>query len=252
MKNSIIIFTDGSSLGNPGPGGWGAIVSDGKIVVELGGREAHTTNNRMELTGAIEALKSIKGKKGDAVIHTDSRYVINGITSWIMEWEKRNWMTKQKKPVENKDLWEILWRLVNERDKKEKISWQHVGGHVGIAGNERVDEIATAYAAEETMALYHGPLSRYAHDIKNIDAKRAKSASRKESKSRSRVKAYSYVSLVNGIFKQHATWGECEKRVKGVSGAKFKKALSKEDEHAIRAAWGGCKIPPAILTQNIL
>src|SRR3989344_3991827 len=121
MKNSIIIFTDGSSLGNPGPGGWGAIVSDGKIVVELGGREAHTTNNRMELTGAIEALKSIKGKKGDAVIHTDSRYVINGITSWIMEWEKRNWMTKQKKPVENKDLWEILWRLVNERDKKKKF-----------------------------------------------------------------------------------------------------------------------------------
>lgn len=238
MKNLITIFTDGSSLGNPGPGGWGAIIADEKTVIELGGREAHTTNNRMELTGAIEALDSIKNKKGDVVIHTDSRYVINGITAWIMEWEKRNWMTKQKKPVENRDLWETLWKLVRGRAKKGKISWQHVGGHVGIAGNERVDEIATSFAGEIKPALYNGPVSAYTHDIKNTEAIHTKSASRSASKSRSRAKAYSYVSLVDGIFKKHTTWAECEKRVKGISGAKFKKALSEEDERAIRAAWG--------------
>lgn len=238
MKENIIIFTDGSSLGNPGPGGWGAIVTEKETVFELGGREKHTTNNRMELTATIEALDSIKHKPGTVVVHTDSRYVIHGITMWVSDWKKRDWMTKAKKPVENRDLWEKLSHLVDTRETPGKISWKHVGGHVGIAGNERADEIATSYAKGEKLKLYHGPFANYEHDVKNTVASGKKVRTRSASRARSRVKAYSYLSLVNGVLKRHSTWEECEKRVKGVRGVKFKKAISKEDEKKICVEWG--------------
>ena len=238
MKENIIIFTDGSSLGNPGPGGWGAIVVEKETVFELGGREKHTTNNRMELTAAIEALHSIKNKSGDAVVYTDSSYVIRGITQWISDWKKRDWMTKAKKPVENRDLWEKLDLLASERISLGTLSWKHVGGHVGIAGNERADEIATSYAQGNKIKLYHGPFVNYGHDIKNTVASGKKVRTRSASRARSRIKAYSYLSLVNGLLRKHITWEECEKRVKGVRGVKFKKAISKEDEKNIRAEWG--------------
>ncbi|MBI5817313.1 MAG: ribonuclease HI [Candidatus Yonathbacteria bacterium] len=238
MNENIIIFTDGSSLGNPGPGGWGAIVAEGETVFELGGREKHTTNNRMELTAAIEALHAVKNKKGNIMLHTDSRYVIHGITLWVSDWKKRDWITKAKKPVENRDLWEKLDLLVSERDSLGALSWKHVGGHVGIAGNERADEIATSYAKGEKLKLYHGPFANYEHDIKNTVASGEKTKTRSAFRARSRVKAYSYLSLVNGVLKRHATWEECEKRVKGVRGVKFKKAISKEDEKKICTEWG--------------
>lgn len=238
MERDIIIYTDGSSLGNPGPGGWGAIIAEGETVIERGAGDKHTTNNRMELTAAIKALDEIKHKKGNVRMHTDSRYVINGITKWVSEWKKRDWMTKGKTPVENRDLWEELSRLVGERKSLGTIAWEHVGGHVGIAGNERADEIATSFAEGEETELYHGPRAHYAHDLNNTTAVETKHAARAASKTRSRAKAYSYVSLVDGVFKRHATWAECEKRVKGARGAKFKKALSAEDEHMIRAEWG--------------
>ncbi|MDO8572863.1 MAG: ribonuclease HI [bacterium] len=236
--NIITIFTDGSSLGNPGPGGWGAIIAEGENVLELGGNEKHTTNNRMELTGAISAIEAVKNKKENITLHTDSRYVIHGITQWVTEWKKRDWMTKAKKPVENRDLWEKLSHLVDTRAKLGNISWEHVGGHVGIAGNERADKIATSYAKGEKLELYHGPFANYEHDIKNTTASGKKTRTRSASRARSRVKAYSYLSLVNGVLKKHITWEECEKRVKGVRGVKFKKAISKEDEKKIRAEWG--------------
>lgn len=235
---TIIIYTDGSSLGNPGPGGWGTIVFENGVITELGGRETHTTNNRMELTAAIKALAGVKNKKGNIILHTDSRYVINGITKWLSEWKKRDWMTKAKKPVENRDLWEALDTLVLGHENFSKISWKHVGGHVGIAGNERADEIATSFAEKGSPALYHGTASGYTHDLKNNTASHGKSVSRTASKNRSRAKAYSYLSLVGGVLKYHTTWVECERRVKGVPGAKFKKALSEDDEKAIREAWG--------------
>jgi ribonuclease HI len=237
-RNTIIIYTDGSSLGNPGPGGWGAIVLEDDVVTELGGKDAHTTNNRMELTGAIRALAAVNNKKGDIILHTDSRYVINGITQWIPEWEKRNWMTKAKKPVENRDLWEELSRLVKLHNMEGTILWKHVGGHVGITGNERVDEIATSFAEGKIPKLYRGPVLNYAYDLSNTKAFHVKRASRATSKVRSRAKAFSYLSLVDGVFKRHATWAECEKRVKGVRGAKFKKVLSAEEEKMIRTDWG--------------
>ena len=144
MNKKIEIFTDGSSLGNPGPGGWGAVVvSDSKIINEFGGHEAETTNNRMELQAVIETLKHIlkKHSKDHIIIHTDSTYVLLGITSWIHNWEKNNWKTANKKPVLNKDLWQELISLV--REFGENLSWQKVKGHNGHIHNERADEIAT-------------------------------------------------------------------------------------------------------------
>ncbi len=220
------IFTDGSSRGNPGPGGWGAIVVDGDLVTELGGRDGHTTNNKMEITAAIEACKKLK--VGDsAILHSDSSYVINGITKWVHGWKKNNWITSQKKDVENRDLWEKLVDVT----KGKNISWKYVGGHVGVKGNERCDVIATSFADGKPEQLYSGPLSAF--PIKNITdvSQDVGSAEIKKSNSaRSKAKAYSYISAVNGIVKIHSTWAECEARVKGVKGARFKKALNAEEE----------------------
>jgi ribonuclease HI len=236
----IIIFADGSSMGNPGPGGWGAVVILGNNVMELGGGEKYTTNNRMELTASIQALSSVKGKRGKIVFYTDSRYVIYGVTKWIHGWEKSCWIGANRKEVLNKDLWVKLGRLVKDKN----IEWKHVRGHVGIAGNERADFLATMCAREQKWKkekFFMGPLSKYPFDVLNTKADAGKSAAREKMKSRknnSGVKAHSYLSLVGGKLMRHKTWGECEKRVKGVSGAKFKKAVSAEDEKDIMKSWG--------------
>ena len=148
MNKTIEIYTDGSSLGNPGPGGWGTVVViDGKIVEELGGHNKDTTNNRMELQAAIEALKYMhKHQKENIVtIHADSSYVLNGITGWIFGWEKNGWRTANKKPVMNQEIWQELIALV--REFKGKIIWQKVKGHSGHVYNDKADEIATTQAA---------------------------------------------------------------------------------------------------------
>ncbi len=239
MKNAIIIYADGSCLGNPGAGGWGAIVADGDDVIELGGRDTDTTNNRMELTAVISAIRAIKNKQKNITAYTDSRYVISGVTRWLSKWERSGWLTGNKMPVKNRDLWEELSSLVRLHEAYGKISWKHVGGHVGVEGNERADEIASAFAeGRQDIELFHGALSAYAHNLKNISGSTEKRTRRSESKTRKNMKAYSYLSLVGGVLKRHATWGECEKRVKGVPGAKFKKAVSREDEKDIMTAWG--------------
>lgn len=238
-EKSITVFADGSCLGNPGAGGWGAIVSDGDDVIELGGRETDTTNNRMELTAVISALRAIKNKHGEITLHTDSRYVISGVTRWLSKWEKSGWVTGNKTPVKNRELWEELSSLICMHETYGKISWKHVGGHVGISGNERADKIASSFAeGKQDIELYHGALSRYMHNLKNISENTEKRARRSESKTRKNIKAYSYLSFVGGVLKRHATWGECERRVKGIPGAKFKKAVSREDEKDIMIAWG--------------
>jgi ribonuclease HI len=231
----ILVFADGASKGNPGPGGWGALVSyDGKIE-ELGGREAHTTNNRMELMAAIKSLErlaklSSKHLSEQIIFHTDSSYVINGITKWVAGWKRSGWLTKQKQPVLNRDLWEALDAAVGALHTK--IVWQHVGGHVGVAGNERVDDIASSFAEDVAVTLFSGARSDYLHDIENISHDATKLKQRSASKSRSSAKAYSYVSQVNGIVMVHKMWSECEARVKGKK-ARFKKALSPSDEAKI-------------------
>lgn len=163
--DKYIVYTDGSSRGNPGPGGWGAIIINRGHIKELGGREEQTTNNRMEMVAAIEALRSIPekpmiidGGEIEIEIHTDSEYLMKGITIWIKNWQKNNWRTKDKKEVLNKDLWEKLFAETNKR----KIEWKKVLGHSGHEWNDRCDEIATSFADGLTdIGLYDGPESGF-------------------------------------------------------------------------------------------
>ncbi len=237
-----LLFTDGSSLGNPGPGGWAAIlVLQSGYVVEMGAGLKHTTNNRMELTGVIEGLRRIAEESGDLTIFTDSKYVHKGATEWAAGWKRRGWKTMAKTDVENRDLWEEALALLLDRKKFGHIIWKHVPGHSGMAGNERCDEIATGFAKEDLPGLFEGELGDYAVDILNITIDEAKSQKRSVDRARSRIKAYSYLSLVDGVAKRHTTWAECEARVKGKPGVKYKKAVSPQDEQEILRSWGVSK-----------
>jgi ribonuclease HI len=155
IMQKIEVYTDGSSLGNPGPGGYGVvIVHNGKVVHEIGGHYQDTTNNKMELQAVIETLKYVSKSefdKSEVVIHADSAYVLNGITSWVFNWEKNGWMTANKKPVLNKQIWQELIELV--RNFKGKVLWQKVKGHSGVEHNERADVIATTYAEHKRCEL---------------------------------------------------------------------------------------------------
>ena len=139
--NSVLIYTDGACKGNPGPGGWGAILKYGKHEKELKGYSAETTNNIMELTAVIEALRSLT-RPCDIIITTDSNYVKDGITDWIHKWKQKGWKTAGKKPVKNKDLWQAL----EEETHRHKIKWEWVRGHSGHTENERADELANIAA----------------------------------------------------------------------------------------------------------
>lgn len=227
MEN--IIFTDGSSRGNPGPGGWGAVVVSGSHLEELGGGEKFTTNNKMELVAVIEGLSRLQ-KDSICIVNTDSSYVINGITKWIKGWKKNGWKTKTKEDVSNKDLWMKLLEQVENKT----VDWKYVGGHIGIVGNERCDEIATAFADGQEIKLYKGPLSEYSlPNILDVSHNEDKKSDKKSTSSHSKTKAYSYVSSVDGVIEVHHSWPECEKRVKGAKGARYKKAISVEDESKI-------------------
>ena len=137
--SAVRIYTDGACRGNPGPGGWAALLMTPEREKELSGFEAHTTNNRMELLAAIRALEALK-QPCEVALYTDSQYVKNGITTWIVDWKLRNWRTADKKPVKNVDLWQQLDALV----AGHRIDWHWVKGHAGDEGNERVDRLANA------------------------------------------------------------------------------------------------------------
>jgi len=137
QKQQIEAFTDGACSGNPGPGGWGVLLRMGQHEKELCGGEPETTNQRMELQAAIESLKALR-KHCQITIHSDSRYVIQGITEWIHGWKKNGWKNASKKAVANQDLWEALDRLAAKQD----VTWIWVKGHAGHPENERADELA--------------------------------------------------------------------------------------------------------------
>lgn len=137
IKNKVVIFTDGACSGNPGPGGWGSILMYNGHRRELSGGDAETTNNRMEMMAVIKALESLK-RPCTAIIHTDSVYVMKGMTEWIKDWKKRGWKTAAKKPVKNVELWQRLEQAVNSH----VIEWKWVKGHSGVPENERADELA--------------------------------------------------------------------------------------------------------------
>ncbi len=242
-EQPIVVFTDGASKRNPGPGGWGVvIVTPEGHVTELGGGAPLTTNNKMELTGAIEALTRLEDTSGPLAVYTDSTYVIQGIEQWVHNWRRRGWKTATGGEVMNRDLWEALSGLTAARPPRS-IAWHYVRGHTGIPGNERVDEIADAFAVLGRASLYEGPLAGY--DIPILDlpgdtsvpARSSSSAGGAKSSGKSKGPAFSYLSVVDGTPMRHATWAECERRVTGRSGARFKKATSAADEADILRAW---------------
>lgn len=136
-RPKVVIHTDGACSGNPGPGGWGAVLESGPHRKEIKGGEPHTTNNRMELRAAIEALEALK-TESDVDLYTDSNYLRGGITSWIKNWKKNGWRTSDKKPVQNTELWHRL----EEAEARHTVRWHWVKGHVGHDDNERADELA--------------------------------------------------------------------------------------------------------------
>ena len=241
-------FTDGASKGNPGPAGWGAvIIQASQNIIELGGRSESATNNQMELTAAIKTLEffALNQKDFRVTLFSDSKYVVNGATSWIKQWKENGWKTRSNETVLNINLWQQIDFFSNQINT---VNWQHVPAHQGIIGNERADTIASGFALGARIDLYSGPINEYTYgklippnsgcqDIqaiatKAMNLKKSKNAS-SQSRSRAKRKAHSYISLVDGILKTHSSWDLCEARVKGRSKARFKKALSPQEEAEI-------------------
>lgn len=228
---SIKIFTDGAAKGNPGPGGYGAVLLLGDTVREIGEGKRLTTNNEMELRAVVEALKQVPEGAKVVEIYTDSKYVVEGSTGWIFGWMKNGWKTKAGSDVSHTALWQELVELL----KKVKIEWHKVPGHVGIIGNERADTIASDFGEQKQVALYNGPRETYGYEIENVHFDVEKAEARSEVRKRQSQKAYSYVSKVDGVIQTHKTWKECEERVRGKSGVRFKKSISPDEEKEIIA-----------------
>lgn len=239
----ILVFTDGACSGNPGPGGWGVIIvtPDGEVT-ELGGHEPETTNNRMELTAVGKALRHLERTPGPLHIHTDSTYVIQGITRWAFGWSRRGWKTADGGEVANAAYWKRLMALLAQRKESlppeaAAVEWRYVRGHAGVPGNERVDVIAVCFSRGKRVDLYSGPLQGYGvavHDVpENMDLPEEKPRQREGAS-----KAFSYLSEVGRTVKRHSTWAACERRVKGVPGARFKKTRSAAEEAQVLEEWG--------------
>ena len=246
MKNSkslkdtaIWAFIDGSSLGNPGPGGWGAVLSyPNDIINELGGFAPATTNNRMEMQAAISALRCFYKEKGPAELQliSDSLYLIEGATGRLARWKSNGWKTSTGTAVANQDLWEELDEELARSARS--VSWVHVRGHVGTPGNERADFIATEFAAkrEPLLAKHAKPEASLSREtLRDLSHQKTLPPSKK--KSGRTGTPLCYVSYLDGQFLTHETWAECEKRVKGKAGAKFKKVFDAAELTELKRQW---------------
>jgi ribonuclease HI len=211
------------------------VISHGGAVLEKGGFKERTTNNEMELKAVVEALKEVAPKKIPVEIYTDSKYVVEGAKGWVFGWSKNNWQTMAKTDVLNKELWQELLPLLGLIE----IAWHKVPGHVGIVGNERADTIASTFAEKGNFTLYNGPFTEYGLNIHDTSYDEEKAQERSDARKRQALKAYSYVSMVDGVVMIHKTWAECEARVKGKKGVRFKKSLDAADEQAIVKEFGG-------------
>jgi len=243
------IFCDGACSGNPGPGGWGVIVSGFAVqralswTQELGGYSAGTTNNRMELQGAIEGLRLIQDEEGETTVYTDSVYVIRGITQWIFGWKSKGWKTAQGTPVLNEELWKTLDALVNERRNRKgvQVRFRYVPGHKGVPANERVDQIAVSFSKHEPVVLFRGESSSYSVDLESsIQASFEKLPERQSSASATSktTKAQGYLSLIGSAPEHHHSWSNCEARVKGRPGARYRKYTTLAEAKEILSSWG--------------
>ncbi len=219
-----VLFCDGACLGNPGPGGWGAVYRCDGDVKEMGGKDLETTNNRMELAAALEGLKALQGKSKAVRIYTDSQYLVRGMTEWLQSWKRKSWKSSiNKGDVKNQDLWKALDQVAASFSQLE---WRHVDGHSGIPGNERCDEIAVEFAKGNRPQLFYGKASEYAISLEVIP----KAKSRK-------IEPY-YLSLIHGKTFKDKTWKECESRVRGQAGARYKKISNLQEEEEILKKWG--------------
>ncbi len=217
-----VAYADGSCLGNPGPGGWGIrlLYPDG-TVAEFGGAETPTTNNRMELQAAISVLEHL-GHRPNLTVYTDSRYVLDGLTKWLPGWRRRGWITSTGTPVKNRELWQRLAELAHPQ-----INWRHVRGHTGNPNNERVDDIARAFASGQDPKLYTGRIGEPADPVQAT----APSPARPQPARRTStdLSTPQYVSIVRGAVAVDGDWPSCEARVRGVSGARYKKVRTFEE-----------------------
>lgn len=236
---SRVYFTDGACSGNPGPAGWGCIVLDisRKHFLELGGFEAQSTNNRMEMQSVFEALKDFaKISSGDerALVILDSEYVRKGLVEWIPNWKKRGWKKADGGDVLNQDIWENLEALY--RPLARKVDFKIVKGHAGIAGNERADAIAVDFSKGGKPTLHSNSWDEFDGDWRDLgDASTVAQA--KKSKKKAPKNGF-YLSALGKNWLRHDTWPECASRVQGVSGAKFKKVKDDAEAHEVLKSWG--------------
>lgn len=237
MKRLLALFTDGACSGNPGPGGWAfvAALPDGRVK-EGAGRVEATTNNRMEMTAVIQALAVVQGISAVAVVHTDSTYVLGGVTGWLSNWKRRGWRTAEGNPVKNEDLWRSLDAAVAARGPGG-VEWRWVRGHDGHDANERCDALAVAMSRRRRVELYDGPFNAYPYGSL-APSPQAPAAPRPHLRCAPAVGGpVVYLSLLDGRLERHASWKECEARVKG-RPARFKKVRTPGEEAAVRRAWG--------------
>lgn len=223
----IIFFTDGACRGNPGPGGWGFLRWWNSAVLERGGAESYTTNSRMELKAVVESLRSLESENDLPPIefYVDSKYVIQGMESWLKTWKRNGWKTKTGEGVKNQDLWKELDRLQQEIKGKNQIMWKHVRGHQGHSANERVDEIAVAFAEGRSIRLYNCKTSEYPYSL-NVPQE-------------AKTEGYPiYLSLIGGQVYRDADWGRCQNRISGKSRVKYKKVRNSLEEERVLKEWG--------------
>jgi ribonuclease HI len=265
-EQAWIVFTDGACSGNPGPGGWAFVAlrhQPGEpFVWEEAGGEPATTNNRMEMSAVATFLERVlEGPEAhDGTIRvellTDSTYVIQGVTSWVHGWKKRGWKKSDGTAVVNQDLWETLDDLASH--PRLKLKFRYVRGHSEIPGNERADVLSVALSKGLESAPFVGPLAQYSgeafrgfagdaqawlhsnqdwfEDVKG-PGERSKSSSASPSKSKGKGPALGYLSYLNGQLIEHRDWKSCEARVKGKSGARFRKFTSAAEKAEILKDW---------------
>ncbi len=239
MAKKILIFADGACKGNPGPGGWAYLVADPDRIVEDSGAAAETTNNRMEITALIEAFEYLVEEKvsGDIHIYLDSQYVLSGASAWIYGWARRGWVTSESEPVKNRDLWQRLLDSLSQIKKESTLKWYYVEGHAGIPGNERVDELASGEAEGNPREPFLGRRSEFPHG--GLESRLPAEAfdPNRLSQPKKKVPVY-YLSYLDGKIYRDPTWPECEARVRGRPGAKYKKVKSLDEEKEVLRSWG--------------
>jgi ribonuclease HI len=214
------------------------ILPEGRVR-ELGGAERPTTNNRMEMTAALAVLRATRERAEPLRLFTDSGYLVRGITEWVAGWKRRGWTTMDGEAVLNRDLWEALDSLASAR--KGRLDWVHVKGHAGHEVNERCDAIAVAFSKNEPPELYDGPAVGCGYSLLDPGPEQLRSPGSPSAR-KPKPKGGYYLSLVAGRLERHAAWPDCQRRVHGVSGARFKRVFTEQEEREVLARWG---VPPA-------